>query len=385
MHLSDWVQRIDLGKEIQEVYLHSFLFKLGIKLVSIFLPLYILELGYSIEMVVLFFMTYYGGYLFFSLINAKIVSKVGYKHASLLASPFILLFYLGLRNLSGSGPSLYIMALLGGFAFNLYWTGMNPEVASSSHSEDREKETGFFFSMPSLASIFSPVVGGLILAVFGFPTLFLFTASIVGSSFLPFLFSDEHRDGMDYSILEFISEAELRDFATFAVKGANSIAKKVLWPLYLAVVLQGSVNIGGAGSFLSLGSAFTSVMIGKLLTESNRTLVITGGTAVASLSYLLMSLVTEPTAAFMISALNGLSYTAISIPIYSKAMDHSEQSDVIEYFALREIALSIGRVSALLILLGVISFLPQAAAFRYGFVFFAAVVIIIGFMGSRMD
>ncbi len=385
MHLSDWAQRIDLGKEIQEVYLHSFLFRLGIKLVAIFLPLYILELGYSIETVILFFMAYYGAYVFSSLFSAEIASRFGYKHTALLASPFILVFYLGIRMLEGGSLLIYPMAVFGGFAFNLYWIGINSELAVSSHSKDREKEAGFFFSMPSLASILSPLIGGLILTVFSFQTLFLVTALIVGCSFIPFLFSSEHRDGMDYSIIEFIEKAELKDFATFIVKGVNSIAKKVLWPLYLAVVIQGSVNIGGAGSFLSLGSAVTSVMIGKVLNEGNRTRIIAIGTLVASASYVLMSLVTKPSTAFMVSAINGLSYTAILIPIYSKAMDHSEKSDVIEYFALREVALAVGRVSALVLLLAVISFLPQAVAFRYGFLFFAVVVIGIGFMGSRMD
>ncbi|MFB6292175.1 MAG: MFS transporter [Candidatus Nanohaloarchaea archaeon] len=385
MHLTDWMERVDLEKEIQEVYLHSFLFKLAVKLVAIFLPLYILELGFSFQHVFLFFAVYYGAYIFASLPNAGIVSRIGYKHASLAASPVILLFYVLLRQLSTSNLQLFLVALTGGIGFNLYWSGMNPEVATSSHSDDREKETGYFFSMPALASIFSPFVGGMILAVSGFEILFLFTLLLVAASFLPFLFSREHHDGMDIDILEFAGEMETVDFSTFVAKGINSMGKKVLWPLYLAVIIQNSMSIGGAGSFLALGGAVTSIFIGKVTNDGNRTKVIAVGALFASVSYLLMSQVTTPGAAMLVSAMNGLSYTSVSLPIYSKAMDHAEKEDVIEYFAFREIALAIGRIATLGALMLAFFLLPQAAAFTAGFFLLAAAIVIIGFLGSRME
>jgi len=385
VHLTDWAQRIDLGEEIQEVYLHSFLFKLGVKLVSIFLPLYILGLGYPIETVILFFMVYYAVYIFASLPCARLASIIGYKHTSLLSSPFILAFYLSLRALPESSLLIYPVAVLGGFSGNLYWMGMNPEVATSSHSEEREKEAGFFFSMPSLASILSPMVGGVILAFSGFPVLFLVTSIIIGTSFLPFLFSKEHHEGMDYSPIELAKKLEAIDFMTYTIKGFNSMGRKVLWPLYLAVIIQGSVNIGGAGSFLSLGSAVTSITLGKIVNDENRTKVILVGTLVAALTYILMASVTSPSTAFLISAINGLSYTAITLTVYSKAMDHAEKEDLVEYFAFREMALSAGRVSILLVFLGLFTLFSQTNAFIYSFVVISLAVIGTGILASRMN
>ncbi len=385
MHITGWMERVNLKKEIQEVYLHSFLFKLAVKLVAIFLPLYMLELGFSMLEVLTFFLLYSGIYIVASLPNASIASRIGYKHTSLLASPIVLIFYLLLRQLSSDPTQLFLVALTGGLGFNLYWMGMNPEVARSSHTEKREKETGYFFSMPALASIISPFVGGLILAVYGFPTLFLFTLLLVFTSFLPFLLSREHHEGMDLDVVSFAREMETVDFATFVAKGVNSMGKKVLWPLYLAVVIQSSLGIGGAGSFLALGGAVTSIFLGKVTNDDNRTKVLWTGTAVATLSYLLMSQVTGPLMAFLASAMNGLGYTAISIPIYSKAMDHAEKEDILEYFAFREIALSIGRVATLLVFALFFLNLSSKIAFVAAFFFMAASMVIVGHLGSRME
>jgi MFS family permease len=385
MRLTDWAQKIDLGREIQEVYVHSLLFKLAKKLIAIFIPLYLLELGYAPTGVILFFLAYYMTYIFLSFPNAKIASRIGYKHSSLLASPIILGFYILLRNMQVSTPELLFVGVVGGVGSNLYWTGMNPEVATSSHSEDREKETGYFFSMPALASIFSPLAGGLILAVFNFQVLLLFTVLLVALSFTPFLFSREHSKGMELDIRSFLEDADFIDFATFTFKGVNSIGKKVVWPLYLALVIESSLSIGGAGSILAIGSAVTSIFIGRIADNDNRGKIITIGTLLAGASYVLMSQVTTPLAAFAISGLNGLSYTAASIPIYSKAMDHSEREDVIEYFAFREISLATGRITTLLLIVFFLTSFETSKALTASFLFIAASVLITGQLGKRME
>ncbi|MFB6174611.1 MAG: MFS transporter [Candidatus Nanohalobium sp.] len=381
MHLSDWMERVDLKVEMQEVYLHSFLFKLAINLVAIFLPLYILEMGYSTSTVFIFFAIYYGIYLFFSFPGAWIATKLGYKHTSLLTSPFILAFYLLLRSNPGT-PGLYLTALVGGLSFNLYWMGMNPEIAESSHDKDREKETGFFFSMPTLASLLSPVVGGLILADYSFDLLFMIATILIGLSFTPFLFSREHREGMDVNPRTFFSMEYFNDFMTYTFKGAQSMVKKVLWPLYLAMIIGGSVKIGSAGSLLALGSAIASIGLGQYTDDSNRNQVILSGVAVTSATFLLMSFVTAPVTAAIVSFINGLGRTAISLPVYSRAMDRAEDKDYVEYFAFREIGLSTGRTATLLAFLLIFLYLPNK--FLLGFTYAAISLLFVGYFSRKI-
>ncbi|MFB6203512.1 MAG: MFS transporter [Candidatus Nanohaloarchaea archaeon] len=380
MHISEWMERIDLGKEIQEVYIHSFMFKLAVNLVTIFLPLYVLELGYSVRSVFLFFLVYYGAYVVASFPNAKVASRLGYKHASLASSPVILLFYLMLRA-DLTGTMLYGVAVVGGYGFNLYWSGMNPEVARSTHGDDREEETGYFFSMPTMASMLSPAVGGLVLSLYGFPLLFLVAAVLIGGSFVPFLFSGEHHEGNEMDPTAFFHRAHLSDFMTFAGKGINSIGKKVLWPLYLALVIQSSTSIGGAGSLLALGGAVASITLGKVTGEDNRGRVITSAVAVTAVSYLFMSQVTSPGPALAVSFINGLGRTGMSLPIYSRAQEKAEEEDYVEYFAFREFALSAGRVVALAAFL--IVFTAEPSSFTAGFAGIAASLSLIAYFGKR--
>lgn len=381
MHVSTWMERVDLGVEIQEVYLHSFLFKLAINLVSIFLPLYILDMGYGTSVVFTFFAIYYGVYLFASFPGAWVATKLGYKHTSLTASPFILIFYMLLRSNPGE-PLLYMTAILGGLSFNLYWMGMNPEIAESSHDGDREKETGYFFSMPTLAAMLAPTVGGLILSLYSFDLLFLAATGLIGLSFTPFLFSDEHKEGMDMNPKSFLSMEYFDDFMTYTFKGAQSMVKKVLWPLYLALVIQGSVNIGGAGSLLALGSAIASISLGKFTDDSNRNEVILSGVAVTSLTFIAMSFVATPLVSFIVSFFNGLGRTAISLPVYSRAMDRAEEEDYVEYFAFREMGLSTGRTLSLISFMLIFMYLPNQ--FLLGFTYAAISLLFVGYFSRKI-
>jgi MFS family permease len=383
MHLADWMERVDMREEIQEVYLHSFLFKLGVNLIAIFLPLYILDIGFGPLSVFLFFLAYYSVYLFVSWPFAAIAARLGYKRTSLLASPFILAFYIILRTVDHTPMTLYGTGILGGLAFNLYWMGMNPEVAESSHDDTRDEETGVFFSMPTLASLFSPLVGGLILAVYSFNVLFLVAAALIGASFLPFLFSREHHAGMEHSMSFFLSRSHLMDYLAYTGQGFHTIGKKVLWPLYLAVVIQGSVSIGGAGSLQALGGAAMSLSIGALLDEDNRARIIAIAAVLTALSFFFMSQIVTPLHAFVIALWNGLAYTAVSVPVYSRAMEKAEQEDYVEYFAFREIGLATGRVLMLLLMVAIVLFLEGAVLYLAGFTVIAAGFATMAYTGSR--
>ncbi|MDY6769087.1 MAG: MFS transporter [Candidatus Nanohaloarchaea archaeon] len=384
MRLTDGLHRINLQEEVQEIYLHRFLFKLAIGLVSIFLPLYLLGHGYAVTAVFLFFSLYYGTFLVLVWPAAWLTGRIGYKHVSLLASPVIFLFYLSLRSVPHGSVLVYPVAVLGGAGFVMYWIGMNSEMALSSHDNRRERETGYFYAVPLLASVLSPFVGGIALSLYGFPMLLLLTAAIVAASFLPFLLSTEHTAGMETDIHEFMGRARRSDFATFLMQGVMSTGRKVVWPLFLALVIQESVAIGGAGSLIALGSAAASILLGRIVVPENRALTMCVGAAITATAFLAMATVTTAGAAFLVSFAAGVGYVAVNLPIYSAVMSEAEREDIIEYFAFREAGLCSGRILALIFFVAVFSVLRQAAAFPASFAFIAAGAVGAAWFGPRV-
>lgn len=376
------MQRVDLTQEIQEVYVHSFLFKLAESLVAIFIPFYIIQNGFPPIAVFSFYSIYYLTHMAGSIPFGILATKIGYKHTSLLSSVFILAFYLTIRTAETS-PVLYLSAFLGGLGLTIYWMGMNPEVAKSSDDGKEEEETGLFFSMPSIAGIIAPFTGGLILAYFTSGVLFLVAAFLMFLSFTPFLLTSEHREGIEMDVKDLFTRDMVYDMATYFAEGSHSVGRKILWPLYLAIIIGGSVNIGTAGTVLALGSAFTSVFIGRITSQDNRFKVIMIGALLSAVTMLAMSQITSNLTAFAISGLHGLTYTAVRLPIYSSAIRRAEEKDIMEYFTARELALSMGRLTTI----GIAVILLKAFPDNFYILSFSLVAVgtlCAGYLGGKM-
>lgn len=384
MHIFDWVHSVDLGQEIQEIYLHRFLFQLALGTITIFIPLYLVDTGYSLAGVILFYMVYYGTFIGGSIPAAALTARYGYKHVAWAAAPFILVFYLALRSLAAPTPIVYPMAAVGGLGFVTYWVGMNSEMARNSHDESREQETGYFFSMPMIGSVLSPFIGGLIIAVASFEVLFLTAAALVMVSYLPFLLTREHYSGTETGFTSFFTHEYRMDFLAFITNGAASIGRKVVWPLYLAVILNESLQIGGAGSLLALGGAITSMALGQYTEPDNRDRVLATGGILVAISFLTMIAVTSPITAFLVSFFNGAVYVVATLPLYSKVIGAAEHEDIIGYFVFREIGLCTGRVLTLIGLIALFIMISESAAFTYGLVGIAAASLLLAVAGSHM-
>ncbi|PSH00493.1 MAG: hypothetical protein BRC30_03230, partial [Nanohaloarchaea archaeon SW_7_46_7] len=204
MHFLE-LRKPDIHEEVNEVFIHNFVKSLGLSLVSIFIPLYLIDsAGFSVLQVGLFFLFYYIVDLVVTIPCYHVSSSIGYKKVALLAAPFLVLYYFLLQNFTDPAP-LYLATIIGATGKSLYWAGMNAETAMSTHDGKRDTEVGIFYSMPTLASIISPVVGGLVVASLGYSPLFIVTGLLVGLSFVPLFFSEEHSEGLDTDLKSFFS------------------------------------------------------------------------------------------------------------------------------------------------------------------------------------
>ena len=77
-----------LKKEIKEVYLQALMFNLGLAMTFMFEPIYLFNLGYSLQSILMFYGLVYVAYCFLIFVGAKFASIAGYKHSILLSSLF---------------------------------------------------------------------------------------------------------------------------------------------------------------------------------------------------------------------------------------------------------------------------------------------------------
>jgi len=361
-----------INRDVSAVYLHRFIFKLALSPVTVFLPLYIYNLSQSTTPVFIYFLLFYGLRIPIQIIASWFSSRVGYKRSAMIAAPFILLFYYSIQQLETAGTSLYAAAALGSAAFTLYWTGINAEMAAGSTAGKRGEQTGVFISSSILASIIAPVLSGILIAATRFTTFFTVIIATMAVSFLPFLLRPENFAGMSEQADALISWTYLTDFLTYVSRGIMNIGRKMVWPLYLGIIITGEVTIGTAGSLMAVGGAAASLTIGRLLTEKTKTPILYTGGFLFTVTTIAMGFTSTPTQAFIVSLASGTLIHSINLPLFAGAMGQADASDILGYFAMREIGLCTGRTIVITATLLSFSYLPTATAFTYSFAAVAA-------------
>jgi hypothetical protein len=106
------LDRLDLQEEVNEVFLHNFVKSLGLSLVSIFIPMYLLNSSFSVLQVGVFFLCYYIADLIVTVPCYHVSGKIGYKRVSLLSAPFLVGYYILIRSFSDPVP-LYLTTVVG--------------------------------------------------------------------------------------------------------------------------------------------------------------------------------------------------------------------------------------------------------------------------------
>ena len=178
-----------LNREVVEIYWNTGLFYFAINLTYIFEPIFLFSLGFTLVQIMVFFMLVYTAYALLVIPINKITSKIGYKHAILIASVLQILYWLTLLGIKSEYKLFYLAPLLYALQKSFFWPSYNADIALHNVKAQRGREVGVLFSVVEIVAILGPVLGGLISYQFGFLVLFTTAALLTLASVYPFFFS----------------------------------------------------------------------------------------------------------------------------------------------------------------------------------------------------
>jgi DHA1 family multidrug resistance protein-like MFS transporter len=182
---------IVLKDELQGVYVNLMIQSFAISLIAIFVPIYLLKLGYSLNQVILFEAVKFAGLSFFSPITALLAKRIGFKHLIFFRVPMYIFYLTCLIMLEKFSLPIYLIGLIGGVSGSLYWVSLKSIFAKHSHKEKRGYEASKASALPKLATIFGPAIGGMIAVALGFKVLVTIVCLLLFISVLPLISTGE--------------------------------------------------------------------------------------------------------------------------------------------------------------------------------------------------
>lgn len=360
--------------EVTEVYLSHFLRTLAIGFSGIFIPVYLLGLGYSFSEVLLYYTLFFFYGIPLDFLAGWLVGRFGPKHIMRLAFLVQLASALLLIHIEVLPLVIPFLALVTSIGARFYFIALNTDFSKVKHGEKSGKEVGWMQVMEKAGGIGGPILGGALatyiapVATFWAAGLAFFVATII-----LMLSPEPVRTRQKVGYKKLFNRKNWRAYASFSFMVSENSISMWLWPIFLTVVVFTTdvyLKLGFVTSLATVVAMLLAEPVGRLIDGKRGSLVITYATSLNSIVHLCrpfvgglfgsvaVSSVNEPvTIAYRVAMLKGF---------YDSADDYPGQR--IAYLALNEAIGDIFRSTTWLVLFVSSFFLSPWAVCAVGFV-----------------
>lgn len=354
---------VRLKKELKEIYAAAVIRAFSLSLVSVFVPLYLMDIGFSLNEALLYLAIFYAAIAVFGPLSAMVSSKLGLKHTMAIGPILTVVYLLLLRSIGEINLPIYPLALIGALGSMLYWVPINSHFSKSSDRKRRGEQLGFFTALPQIAAITAPIAGGFIISSLGFSPLFILSSILLLLSVAPLFLSYEYKSHLKYKWSQIFSKKNLHWFNDFFIQGFIVVPVAIVFPIYIYNVSKEYAITGIAVSLMSLGIALCAVLIGKASDRFGKRAVMRAGSLLLAAILIGLIIITEPLMIYALSFFAGIGWAAITIPIFAIFCDSLKPGTRTEFMGFRDVCYGIGRCSALLLLVTIPTLIKFQVAF----------------------
>lgn len=371
---------INLREELTELYACRLLRALAFSLIGVFIPIYLLTLGFDFSTVVLYLIVKFSTLLVLSPLSLVFESRFGAKHA-ILSSTFVLTaFFAALYSIGGFGWPPLLLAFLQGLEMALYWISFNTDFALSSRDGHRGREYAAMNAIPEFVSVFGPLAGAVVITLFGFNSLIVIACAIVLSSAVPLFMTPERR----FREKRFFKRLMKFDFKYFWLIFAEGVLSSsiILWPVYAYFISSSYLFVGGLTTAEAVAAMAITLAIGLVSDKVKHLNVLKPAGVLGFFVFASAAFVSQPIHALILAFFLGLAWRAIHVPVFAYFCDDCDKKHMAQLIVFREIALCAGRVALLAVVLLLI-WLGNTAALQIAFGLTALVSLYFSLYGFR--
>lgn len=350
--IREYYTNLHLSRNLIFLYTSRLLMQVAIGALSVFTALYFYEqYDESFTAVMLVFAPLYLLFVLLTPISAMLIKKVGIKKliiSAVIFHPFAyisLLFWDSNQNLALAGFILFVVLYR-----SLYWAPYNIDFAKFTNKGNRGKQMSFLLNLSEVLLTLTPIISGIIIASYGFNTMFILSTIFMFASSIPLLFIDDTREEYTYGYFEtfkklFEKENRALTLAQFG-DGIQTAVRIAIWPVFIYMLLDGKyVAIGVVTSltiFLLIALRF---VLGNLEDKFDRVKLLRFGSFLSTTGWIVKIFIDTGFEIFVADTYHKVgrmvNRLTFDITTYDQASDNGHYID--EYTVLKEIAVNLGR------------------------------------------
>jgi len=317
-------------------------------LISLFVPVYLYKLGYSIPMVMLyyFFLPIY--FVIFAYGGAKLVASLGVKRAMLASIVMEIVLFLGWRGIDYQPMLFYILPPLHALKTMFFAYSFHLNVLDHSDQQHRGRQVSALQFAALAGNLLAPMFGGLVIYYSSFSVLFILGSLILLSSMLPLTGVKAEPAQVNfskYSLFSNIFKKQMRPLAySYSGYAIEDWIGYVLWPIFLTVILVKVESIGLISSLTAIISFLLFYLLGHLADRGDRRSLIKITTWLYFLGWIGRMFANSFGSVLVIDSYKKISGQALQVPWSAYSYDLAAKTNHFKFIVEREIIFDLSRV-----------------------------------------
>lgn len=344
------VENLLLNRRISSInalFANNALRSLAISLFGIFQPIYIFSLTKSIEAVLLYTLVTRLGCLLMAFPAGRLIVRFGFRRNVLLSNFFLSGLLIFLLFSSKSAWFLIPAAIFDIPALLLYWLPLHILIIDDSEKGKLGGEISFLNIISHVFHILPPFVGGIVITLLGFRSLYLLAIILAVLSSIPLFFMPHHRKPRTLEYGRYFKSFSFSKFS-FILHGFEDFFIGTLWPILMFLILMSYEQVGSLTSLMLFFTTISLVLIGYFLDKGKVFPLYKAGTLLSALLFPFRALVSTVSGVLFIDSLHGVVRLSQKLPFDYLVYQNATPGFEYEYIVFREVFLCLGRVLALL-------------------------------------
>lgn len=341
--------------EVAELYASRTMRMFALRIVQTFTSVYLLQEGFSLLFIALFWAAFYLLKVLFSWPAARLIARIGPKHVTLISN---LVSALGMVFLPFA-PEYGLLALI---PWNMLqaFSGCSNDLAylvdfsKVKNSEHAGKEIGYMNIFEKIATGVSPLIGGGLALLYGPEALMILSAALFLLSAVPLLLTAEPvRIRQKLQVRGFPWRTTWRSMVAESAIGFDVFATGSTWSLFMALVIFSNshdeiyLQIGAISSVTLVAALASSYAFGRLIDHRRGKELLRLGVILNSTLHFVRPFITTPVSVVLMNSANEAATTAYSMAFMRGLFDTADQSGHrIVYLAFIEMVINFGAALA---------------------------------------
>lgn len=330
--------------ELKELYIFTLLYSFAASLILIFEPIFFYVEDFSLSLIALYYAAHYLLYLILLPIGAMFAGKFGLERSLAISMPLFVIYFLMLASIP-KVPSLFYSAWIVLAIFKMFfWPAYHAEISKFGDKKNRGTEISWFYAVSRGAGILGPVIGGIVITVFGFSVLFVIAAGLSLFAVVPLLKTKEKfkprniKYGDPWKIILRRKEVTLR----WGMIGWGShFINTAYWPIFMFIILGTTNMLGFLVSINVLIMTFLGFLVGEMSDRLSRKKVLRLHLPFYALGCLLRPIAFSPFAILLTDMLAKAAFVGVHIPMWHRLYSRGGDRGPLHYATALEMTICI--------------------------------------------